>query len=69
MCRKLSILYMSNNGIKSWSEIDKLRDLPKIGNVLFIGNPIYDPTHKSGIAKNDAVMGPIMEVLRRVDTL
>jgi len=60
MCRKLSILYMSNNGIKNWSEIDKLRDLPKIQNVLFIGNPIY-------LKGGD--MEPMMEVLRRVDTL
>ena len=51
---------MSNNGIKNWSEIDKLRDLPKIQNVLFIGNPIY-------LKGGD--MEPMMEVLRRVDTL
>ena len=55
--------------IKSWGEIDKLRDLPKIDKVLFKGNPIYDPNHKSKIAANDPVMGPILEVLRRVDTL
>jgi len=61
MCRKLSILYMSNNGIKNWSEIDKLRDLPKIKNVLFVGNPIY--------LKPLGDMEPMMEVLRRVDTL
>ena len=26
-CRRLEVLYMSNNRIKLWDEIDKLRDL------------------------------------------
>ena len=71
MCRRLEILYMSNNNIKSWAEIDKLRDLPKIDKVLFTGNPIYSPDHKSKIGAGDQgpVMGPLLEVLRRVDTL
>jgi dynein light chain 1, axonemal len=33
---------MSNNRIKNWDEIDKIKDLPEMANVLFVGNPIYD---------------------------
>ena len=41
-CQKLVTLYISNNKIKNWEEIDKLKELPEIGNVLFVGNPIYE---------------------------
>ena len=36
-CIKLTTLYIGNNRIKNWDEIDKLKDLPEIGNVLFVG--------------------------------
>ena len=35
-------LYISNNKIKNWDEIDKLKDLNEIANLNFIGNPIYE---------------------------
>ena len=38
----LTTLYMSNNLIKSWSELDKLAGLENLKDVLFVGNPIYD---------------------------
>jgi len=38
----LTTLYISNNNIKSWSELDKLAGLPNLRDVLFVGNPIYD---------------------------
>jgi len=41
-CLKLETLYIGNNKIKIWDEVDKLKDLEKIENVLFAGNPIYD---------------------------
>ena len=37
-CVKLHTLYIGNNRIKNWDEIDKLKDLPEIANVLFTGN-------------------------------
>lgn len=48
-CQKLQTLYISNNKIKSWDELDKLKDLAEIGNVLFVGNPIYE-----GYSREDA---------------
>lgn len=38
----LTTLYISNNLIKSWAELDKLAALPNLKDVLFVGNPIYD---------------------------
>ena len=40
--QNLTTLYISNNNIKSWAELDKLAALPALKDVLLIGNPIYD---------------------------
>ena len=37
----LSSLYMSNNNIKAWTELDKLASLPSLKDILLVGNPIY----------------------------
>ena len=37
-----------DNRIKSWDELDKLRELPEFENTLLIGNPFYE------ILKDDA---------------
>ena len=37
----LSSLYMSNNNIKSWAELDKIASLPALKDILLVGNPIY----------------------------
>jgi dynein light chain 1 len=66
-CIKLHTLYIGNNRIRNWDEIDKLKDLPDISNVLFVGtitfiilgNTIYENQ------KED----PKMLVLKRVPTL
>jgi len=39
---RLRVLYLSNNAIKEWGELDKLSALPELREVLFIGNPIYE---------------------------
>ncbi|CAD8139882.1 unnamed protein product [Paramecium octaurelia] len=58
-CVKLHTLYIGNNRIKIWDEVDKLKDLPEIANVLFVGNPIYENQ------KDD----PKLLVLKRITTL
>ena len=40
-CIKLTVLYMSNNKIKAWDEINKVAQLPEIKNCLFFCNPLY----------------------------
>ena len=59
-CVKLHTLFISNNKIKSWDEIDKLKELPEISNVNFLSNPIYD-----GLQREDARYN----VLRKINTL
>eukprot|EP00518_Triparma_eleuthera_P005773 CAMPEP_0182463658 /NCGR_PEP_ID=MMETSP1319-20130603/7820_1 /TAXON_ID=172717 /ORGANISM="Bolidomonas pacifica, Strain RCC208" /LENGTH=191 /DNA_ID=CAMNT_0024663229 /DNA_START=35 /DNA_END=610 /DNA_ORIENTATION=+ len=37
----LQSLFISNNNIKSWAELDKLAGLPNLKDILLKGNPIY----------------------------
>lgn len=53
----LSVLYMSNNLIKNWAELDKLAGLSNLRDVLFVGNPIYDDMSREQSR---------IEVLRRI---
>ncbi|KAJ8571769.1 hypothetical protein ON010_g5066 [Phytophthora cinnamomi] len=48
----LTTLYLSNNLIKSWDELDKLASLPKLRDVLFTGNPIYETLSKEDARLN-----------------
>jgi dynein light chain 1 len=41
VCRNLQALYISNNNIKSWAELDKLAGLGNLRDILLVGNPIY----------------------------
>jgi len=45
-CMKLEVLFMSNNKIGNWEELDKLSSLPELRSVLFTGNPIYQDLTK-----------------------
>ena len=66
--KNLQCLYMGNNNIKAWAELDKLKDLPALRDILLVGNPIYAefPTreearvevlrHLPGIQKIDGQM-------------
>ena len=38
----LEVLYLGNNFIEDFAELDKLAHLPKLRDILLIGNPIYD---------------------------
>jgi dynein light chain 1 len=35
-------LYISNNKIKDWKELERLKACPELEDILLIGNPIYD---------------------------
>merc|ERR1712183_632769 len=48
-CAKLTTLFMSNNTIKDWGELQKLNANPLIAVGLFINNPIYE-----GLSKRQA---------------
>ena len=38
----LRILFVSNNKLRDWSEVERLASLPKLEEVLFAGNPFYN---------------------------
>jgi dynein light chain 1 len=45
--KNLKLLYMSNNMVSNWSEIDRLANqCPELTDVLFINNPIYANTNE-----------------------
>lgn len=39
-CRQLRVLCIANNKIKKWEEVEKLKELPLIAEVVLKGNPI-----------------------------
>jgi len=44
----LTVLYMSNNLIAKWTEFDKFKDVAKIEELLFVGNPLHE-AHKDTV--------------------
>jgi dynein light chain 1, axonemal len=60
-CAKLQVLYMSNNKIADWGELDKLAGLPELREVLFLGNPMYDGVPDKAAAK--------LQILKRLPNL
>ena len=41
-CSSLTTLYLANNKISDWAELEKLAGLPSLVDLLLSGNPIYD---------------------------
>ena len=35
------MLYVSNNKVKDWAEVDRLAALPVLEELLFVGNPLH----------------------------
>ncbi len=58
--QNLEVLYMSNNKIKDFGEMAKLASLPKLRDVLFIGNPCYEGLEKD--EQRRAVLAQIPQV-------
>lgn len=48
-CKKLKVLYISNNKIEKWQEIERLRELPELEDLLLVGNPIERATKDAGL--------------------
>lgn len=62
-CVKLTTLFISNNKIKDWAELDKLQANPELTNILLTGNPLYD-----GMTKKQA-RPKVLEHLPKISTL
>jgi dynein light chain 1 len=46
--KKVKVLYMSNNNVANWSEFERLKELPELTDLLFIGNPLERTTREQG---------------------
>ncbi|XP_003384404.1 PREDICTED: dynein light chain 1, axonemal-like [Amphimedon queenslandica] len=45
---KLKILYMSNNNVKDWNEFQKIAELSKLEELVFVGNPLEEKHSAEG---------------------
>lgn len=56
-------MFNKDNKIKSWDELDKLRELPEFENTMLVGNPFYE------LIKDDARYYALKKVpnLKNVD--
>jgi dynein light chain 1 len=46
--KRLQVLYMSNNKVEKWQEFDRLKELPELEDLLFVGNPLEKNTREKG---------------------
>lgn len=40
--KALNVFYVSNNSIKDWAEFNRMAVPPKLEEITFIGNPLYE---------------------------
>lgn len=52
--KKLKVLYMSNNSVKDMGEFAKLADLPCLGELVFVGNPLEEKLSGEGVWRDEA---------------
>ena len=45
----LQVIYMSNNKIDKWPEVERLQALPKLRDLNLVNNPIYVKTESEGL--------------------
>ena len=38
---KLRVLFVSNNKVKDWAEVERLASLPALEELLLVGNPLH----------------------------
>jgi dynein light chain 1 len=57
----LEVLYLGNNRVSDWAELDKLAALPKLRDLLLTGNPLYD-AHADKAACRAAVVKRVPQI-------
>merc|ERR1719240_260675 len=58
----LQVIYMSNNKIDKWPEVERLQALPKLRDLNLVNNPIYVKTESEGLNWR-------IELLKRLEKL
>ncbi|XP_075993708.1 dynein axonemal light chain 1 [Genypterus blacodes] len=52
--KNLQVLYMSNNQVKEWGEFTKLAELPRLAELVFVGNPLQEKYATEGTWMEEA---------------
>jgi dynein light chain 1 len=65
-CRRLKTLYLAHNKIKDWSEIEKLRQLDALEDILLVGNPVYS---EEGIADVSAARIRVIQCIPHIQKI
>lgn len=46
-CSRLRVLYLSNNALREWAEVERLAELPALRELLLVGNPLYEGAERA----------------------
>lgn len=60
----LRVLYLSNNKIKDWAEVDRLAGVETLEELLLVGNPLYEEFKANG-----EIPAYRIEVIKRIPGL
>lgn len=60
----LRVLYLSNNRLRDWSEVDRLGALTRLEDLLLVGNPLFNEARDAGTTADYRV-----QVIKRVPGL
>lgn len=60
--KNLCVLYMSNNLVRDWNEFARLQELPRLRDLLFVGNPLYESLEVSTRPSVDIVKPEIFVI-------
>lgn len=59
------MLFLSNNKIKDWSEVDRLAATERLEDLLLVGNPLYnDHKDSNTLAEYRVEVGALVMVLQ-----
>lgn len=67
--KNLTTLYMSNNKVSDWKEFDRLSQLPKLEDLNFVNNPLYNDVVEGGGGGEEGIAAYRIEILKKLPQL
>lgn len=61
--KKLEVFYVSNNMVKDFTEINKMAAMPKLRDLLFVGNPCMEDMDSSNYRRDVCRRLPQLKIL------
>lgn len=61
--KKLEVFYVGNNMVKDFTEINKLSSMPKLRDLLFVGNPSVEDMDPSNYRRDVTRRLPQLKIL------